>query len=113
MKVESGKEEVIKYSYVCDLCGKESSHKRVCCICGRDICYDCTKFDPRDYMDHPDKYCSGCFDVGQKYLEKIAAEQEKFDDNIEELEQEWRDEAIKLLKTAKEKEKENKPDNKK
>ena len=101
MKVEAGKEEIIKYCYVCDICGKGSAHRRACGICGRDICSGCTKFDPRDHGDYPEKYCVICFNVGQKYLEKIMAEQEKFDATIEELEQDWKDEAIALLKTNK------------
>ena len=113
MKVEAGKEEIVTYSYVCDLCGKGSSHRRTCGICGRDICSGCTKFDPRDTGDYPEKYCSKCFDVGQKYLEKIVAEQEKFDALIEDLEQDWRDEAVALWKAEKEKKQEHRPDIKK
>ncbi len=33
MKIEAGKEEVIKYSYICDICGKGTEHHRVCSIC--------------------------------------------------------------------------------
>lgn len=93
----------IKYSYICDLCGKGTGHHRVCGICGRDLCSSCTKFDPRDMGDYPSVYCDHCFQIGQKYLDRISIEQEKFDALIEELEQEWRDEAIKVVKTSKEK----------
>lgn len=102
MKIETGKEEVIKYFYICDLCGNRTEHHRFCSICGRDICYDCTKLDPRDMGDYPVKFCNQCFDVGQKYLRRINAEQEKFDVLIEEIEQEWKDEAIKAVKISKE-----------
>jgi len=101
MKVETGKEEVIKYSYRCDLCGKEAAHHRTCGICGRDICSDCTKFDPRDTGDYPEKYCVPCFQIGQKYLDQISSEEEKYDVIVENLEQEWRDEAIKAIKGSK------------
>ena len=98
MRIESGKEEVIKYSYICDLCGKGTEHHRVCGICGRDLCSDCTKFDPRNMGDYPEKYCNSCFKVGDKYLRQIEVEQEKFDMLIEELEHKWRDDAIKSIK---------------
>lgn len=101
MRIETGK--IIKYSYVCDLCGKGTEHHRVCGICGRDLCSSCTKFGPRDMGDYPDKFCSQCLDVGQKYLDRISVEQEKFDAIVEDLEQEWRDEAIKVVKISKEK----------
>lgn len=103
MRIGTGKEEVIKYSYICDLCGKGTEHHRVCSICGRDICSSCTKFDPRDMGDYPEKYCDSCFNIGRKYLDRISTEQEKFDVLIEEIEQEWRDEAIKVVKISKEK----------
>lgn len=103
MRIETGKEEVIKYSYICDLCGKGTGNHRVCGICGRDLCSSCTKFDPRDMGDYQEKYCDSCFNIGRKYLDRISAEQEKFDVLIEEIEQEWRDEAIKVVKISKEK----------
>jgi len=92
MRVETGKEEVIKYSYICDICGKGTEHHRVCSICGRDLCSSCTKFDPRDMGDYPDKFCGQCFEIGQKYLDRIGIEQEK-----------WRDEAMKAANIDKEK----------
>jgi hypothetical protein len=98
MRIEAGKEEVIKYSYICDICGNETSHHRICSICSRDICSDCTKFDPRDTGDYPEKYCDSCFNIGKKYLDQISIEEEKYDVIIENLEQEWRDEAIKAVK---------------
>ena len=48
--------------------------------------------------DYPEKYCNCCFKVGDKYLRQIEVEQEKFDMLIEDLEQEWRDEAMKIIK---------------
>ena len=101
MRIEAGKEEIIKYSYVCDLCGKGTGHHRVCGICGIDICSSCTKFDPRDMGDYPEKYCESCFQIGQKYLDQISSEEEKCDAIVENLEQEWRDEAIKVVKKGK------------
>lgn len=101
MRIEGGKEEIIKYSYICDLCGKETGYHRICNICGRDICSSCTKFDPRDMGDYPDKYCEPCFKIGQKYLDQISAEEDKYDKIVENLEQEWRDEAIEIVKKGK------------
>lgn len=98
MRIESGKEEIIRYFYVCDLCGKGVSQHRTCGICGRDLCSDCTRFDPRDIGDYPEKYCHSCFDIGKKYLDQISMQQEKFDVIVEELENKWRDEAIRSLK---------------
>lgn len=94
MQIESSREEVIKYSYTCDLCGRGPISQRICSICGRDICSTCTKFDPRDTGDYPAKYCDNCFQIGKKYLEQIRIEEEKFDKKVEELEQKWRDEAL-------------------
>lgn len=101
MRIEAGKEEVIKYSYICDLCGKEVAHHRVCSICGRDICSVCTKFGHRDRGDYPEKYCVNCFQIGQKYLDKISAEEEKCEVIVENIEQEWKDEAISAIKKGK------------
>lgn len=99
MKIEAGKEEIIKYCYRCDLCGKDSSHRRTCSICGRDMCSDCTRFEPRDVIgDYPSRYCSDCFNIGKKYLDIISTEQEKFDATVERLENEWREEATKSVK---------------
>lgn len=100
MRIEAGKEEVIRYSYICDLCGKGTERHRVCSICGRDLCSSCTKFDSRDMGDYPENYCSHCFKVGYKYLGQIEVEQEKFDRIVEELEQRWKDEAIKNIKES-------------
>ena len=97
MRIEKGREEVIIYSYICDFCGNGTEHHRVCSICGRDLCSDCTKFDPRNIGDYPEKFCINCFQIGQKYIDQINIEQEKFDALIERLEQEWRDDAIKAL----------------
>lgn len=101
MQIESGKEEIIKYCYRCDLCGKDSLDRRTCNICGRDICSDCTKFEPRDVGVYPSKYCPDCFNIGKKYLDLISREQEKFDATVERLEREWREEAIKSVKNKK------------
>lgn len=98
MQIEAGKEEITKYFYRCDLCGKDSAHRRTCSICGRDMCHDCTRFEPRDIGDYPSRYCRDCFNVGGKYLDQISIEQEKFDVTVENLEKEWRDEAIKSIK---------------
>lgn len=98
-----GKEEIVKYFYKCDLCGTLSTYKRSCNICGKDICYNCTKFDPRspgmgDTGNYPEKYCLSCFNIGKKYIDRMNKEQEKFDTLIEEIEQEWRDESIRSIK---------------
>lgn len=99
MQIEAGKEEITKYFYRCDLCGQDSVHRRTCGICGRDMCSNCTKFEPRDVMgDYPSRYCSDCFNIGKKYLDLISIEQEKFDATVEKLENEWREEAIKSVK---------------
>ena len=102
MKIESGREEVIRYSYICDLCGKGTEHHRVCSICSRDLCSNCTKFDPRDMGDYPEKYCYNCFKVGDKYLRQISIEEEKCETIVEKLEQEWRDEALESIKSTEE-----------
>lgn len=102
MRIEKYKEEVITYAYICDSCGKESSHRRVCSICNRDICYKCINFDPRDIGDYSEKFCADCFQIGKPYLEKMSVEEEKFGAIIKEIEQDWRDEAIKKLKETKE-----------
>lgn len=65
MRIEAGKEEIIKYSY--------------------------TKFDPRDIGDYPPVYCGHCFQIGRKYLDQISIEQERFDTIIEKIEMEWKD----------------------
>lgn len=99
MRIEKDREEVIIYSYICDLCGKGTEHHKVCSICGRDMCSNCTNFDPRDMTaDYPEKYCDSCFKAGEKYLRQIKVEQEKFDILIEELEQKWKDDAIRSIK---------------
>lgn len=98
MRIEAGKEEIIIYSHRCDVCGKEPISRMTCSICGRDICYDCTRFNPREMGDYPTKYCISCFKVGEKYLEQTRIENEKFDNIVEELEQKWRDDAIKAVK---------------
>lgn len=101
MKIDAGKEEIIKYVYRCDLCENETIHHRTCSICGRDICPACTRFDPRDRGDYSEKYCDICFNIGGKYLEQMSKEEEKYDAIIENLEQEWRDEAIKAVNASK------------
>lgn len=95
MRIETGKEEIkiIKYSYKCDICGKETTSRRNCSICSKDICTDCTRYDPRDMGDYPEKYCAYCFNIGEKYLEQIRIEEESCSNRIEELEKQWRDEA--------------------
>ncbi len=94
MQIEKGKKEIIEYLYKCDICGKEFSSQKVCSICGIDICYECSKVDPRDMGDYPTLYCINCFNIGEKYLEQIYIEEEKFDSVIEKLEQEWKEEAL-------------------
>ncbi len=101
MKVEVDREETIRFAYQCDLCGKISTHKRFCCICSRDICSDCTKFDPRSYGDCPDKYCLDCFKIGEKYIDRMNEEEKRHDSVIEEIDQEWRDEAMKAFNSKK------------
>ncbi len=102
MKIEVDREERIKFVYQCDLCGKISIHRKICSICNRDICSDCTVFDPICSGDCQDKYCSACFNIGEKYIDKISEEQEKFDTIIENLKKEWIDEAIKAMRLTKE-----------
>lgn len=88
-------------AYRCDLCGKVFWHKITCSICNRDICTNCTFFDPRCDGDHPEKYCKQCFDIGKEYFDRMENEREKFDVLIEEIEQEWRDKAIELVNLSK------------
>lgn len=102
VRIEAGREEVIQYAYICDLCKKGYRHGSNCSICGRDICSSCTKFDPRDMGDYPSKYCDSCFKVGEKYLEQISVEEEKHETVVATIEQTWRDEALKAAnKTVK------------
>lgn len=98
MRIEAGREEVIQYSYLCDLCKKGYKHGSICCICGRDICSSCTRFDPRCMGDYPSRYCDSCFKIGEKYLEQTNIEEEKHSAILEKIEQEWKDEAIKVVK---------------
>lgn len=95
VRIEAGIEEVIQYAYICDLCKKGYKHGSVCSICDRDICISCTKFDPRDMGDYPSMYCNDCFAIGEKYIDRINAEEEKHSTVIEKIEQEWKDEALK------------------
>lgn len=101
MKIEADSCDGIKYAYQCDLCGKVSSHRRVCYICNRDICTSCAFFDPRCDGDHPEKYCASCFNTGEKYFKRMEDERGKFDIIMEDIEQEWKDEAIEVAKLAK------------
>lgn len=101
MEIDTGEEEVIKYSYICGICGKKTEHHRVCSICGRDLCSSCTKFNLRDMGDYLEKYCELCFNIGQKYLDQISIEEEKCDAIVKNLKQGWRDEAVKAIKNDK------------
>jgi len=102
MRIDDDKEST-KYSYICDICGKGYSNNRTCSICNADICHGCTRLDPRSIGDYPEKFCIDCFNVGKKYLDLICIEQEKFDVLVENLEQEWRGEAIKMSKARQKK----------
>ena len=97
LQVVSNKKVVIEYTYKCDICGRESKSQKTCNICGRDICHSCIRTDPRDIGDYPARYCPDCFNIGKKYLAKIAAEEEKHEAVIEEIEKNWKDEALMLL----------------
>ncbi len=103
MRIEAGKEDVIEYSYICDLCKKSYRYGSHCSICCRDICTSCTKFDPRDTGGHLSTYCNDCFAIGEKYIDRINAEEEKHETFIATIEEEWKDEALKAVKNNKQK----------
>ena len=67
------------------------------------MCSGCAFSDPRYNGDLQKKYCLSCFKIGEKYVERMNDEQDKFDILIEEIEQEWIDEAMKMAKLAMEK----------
>ena len=103
MKIKKEERKVEVYSYVCDFCNTEVSTNRVCSICGKNICYEHSNYDPREYGDYPTKYCGDCFNVGKKYLKQIENEENKHNIIIEKLENNWIDEAIQYSKIIKEK----------
>ncbi len=88
------------YSYVCDFCNTEVSTNRVCSICGKNICYEHSNYDPREYGDYPTKYCDVCFNIGKKYLKQMDLERDKYDIIIEKLENDWKNEAVEFLKLS-------------
>lgn len=92
-------EEIIIEKY-CDFCNGDSVYK--CEICGKDICYNHTVYDPYDNSDYPEKWCKSCFEIGDKYLKQIQKEKEYYDDLVDKIcdkfKNDWKNEVLNKIK---------------
>lgn len=89
MKHET-KVEQVKVSYTCDICGVHSTG-RGCSICGRHVCDKHTKYDPTDYGDYPDSFCTECWSEGSEIWSEIHSLCERCQyDEREALYAKWR-----------------------
>lgn len=57
-------------------------------------------FDPRDPSDFADRFCQGCWDVGEPFRAREKLEMDRHDEATEQIEKEWRDAAIAALKVG-------------
>lgn len=69
----------------CDVCGKETKHKRNCECCGKDLCHYCIGHEESegDYSNH---YCLTCWEIGEVYQHKINELYEE----IDKINNEWK-----------------------
>lgn len=83
----------------CDLCGDHIKNRsrytpHICCMCGRDVCGKCERFDPNNMSDYPPVYCKVCWEIGEIYRERIKEVQEECDKRIDVLKSGWEKESI-------------------
>lgn len=78
----------------CDMCGGGVTNTRECparscCMCGKDICRQCTVFDDRDGGDYPARFCESCWDLGRPYREEERLAEERADARAEAIQEGW------------------------
>ena len=60
---------------ICDRCGGTERFLYgaggVCQACGRDVCGGCSVSDPDEPGDYPDHWCKECWELGERYRQKI------------------------------------------
>ena len=84
-------EEVIKVNKkYCDILGCGDRAPKICNKCHCDLCTNHAIRDPRDHGDYPDCYCKRCFEIGKPFLMEMDKILIKFDNDIKELEEQWR-----------------------
>jgi hypothetical protein len=84
----------VKEVVYCDICSDEiqpytygyGKRGSECTVCGRDMCRDCSKYDPDELGDYPDRYCTFCFSLfipaRAKMNERHWKEEEKLEAKI-------------------------------
>ena len=62
---------------VCDICGTEKNVYDECCVCGKDICFNCRR---KEMFMPTSSVCKSCFDnnlkliaIREKYIQKHYA----------------------------------------
>ena len=103
---------VKRYTYICDSCGKDSKDNRflrICYICGRQICRDCTNWfeadsnllSPNWHSDYPDSVCDECWDRGKTFREQIQTIRDKSDQEEIDLWSAWKKERSQIANVQK------------
>ena len=78
-------EQVVKNTWICDICGDEIYHDLACSTirceqCGKDLCERCIGHENNTMGDYREGYCKSCWDIGQTYLSRIQMLENEIED---------------------------------
>ena len=98
-KVEINRPTVTIEKY-CDECGAKVPIGMQCSvarceICQKDLCDKCVGHESNTMGDYREVYCKACWDIGEKFRNRINECEQEIDD----LNEGWRIAGINLLKT--------------
>ena len=95
-KVTEIKKEVVEkvVERFCDDCGSKLTRGLQCGVecelCKADLCNKCVGHENNTMGDYREVYCKSCWEIGEKFREKITL----LEDEIEKLEERWKTEGI-------------------
>ena len=80
-----------KEMLVCDECESKSVYFK-CLICRCDLCRKCVveKYES-ECGDYPNRYCQGCWEVGEKYRDVLLEEEKAHDEKVDQIENQWKE----------------------
>lgn len=91
IREEKKLQEVVTQQVFCDVCGVNTNKvmygpRLVCAVCGDDLCEDCVGATVGSvFLGNEEKYCAPCWKIGEEYRKKMK----KYQDKIDELQDEW------------------------
>lgn len=88
--------EIEKTVKICDVCKQQRQFLGKCVVCDRDVCLSCSKYDPYELGDYPDRHCPICYNLKYiRYKATLSNIEKQYSDGLESFDAMVKEESLK------------------